>query len=69
MLMKDQRVPRRGLLVDFDYACDLMPSRQQAFGSDSHEEQHDGETGQHDEEATDKQYARGQRTVSLHSLR
>ena len=45
MLMKGKRVPRRGLLVDFDYAIDLMPSRQEAFGSDSHEEESDSVAG------------------------
>ena len=72
MILKGKSIPRKGLLVDLDYAVDLMPERQVEL-DDAHKGNSSSEAvssdvsddkQREDVSQMDKQYARGQRTVS-----
>lgn len=62
--MKNMPVPRNSLLVDFDYSLDLKPDRTLDFQDDAYEKGDDNVKNEKDEAGPNKQYARGQRTVS-----
>ena len=70
MLSRGIRAPRKGLLVDFDYAIDLKPERQEEFKDEAYSnalpiQYHSGDKDSEVKEPEmDKEFARGQRTVS-----
>lgn len=74
MLMKGQQIPRRGLLVDLDYAIDLKPERQHMNEDTAYRsglmpgkapKNTTSGSDKSREPELDKEFARGQRTVSL----